>query len=549
MFDNDAQQIALETAFSSARSTYDVSTQPSRTQTTPRNIQHREKRSHHEPVPSSRDEPVECDEPSPHQLQFDDGRDIGRGGPSAIVPDGESRSQSDSEPEPEPTLIAQPVSTGKISSSGTRDGTGRDNGNRARNRVPSEPLFLLDSDDDVTGPVDNGGSAQSGQGGNKDARSLLLRSATIATSSAASTSTSTATLSHLARSSTAVPDKPRSVQTVLSTRGAVWNLPRNGDADANGGRERKRARLSSEGDRVQARRSSFRSSLSQFLGIGTKALPDEVEVEESESEGAGDREMQKGGDEVDELEEEDQSDKRLGKGKKKRRRAGSDSSQGTMVLPSDDELSMDVDETPSTIAKHSGGPLVSVPESRTEDLDIEELSEDDWAFSSTLVGTYVPPADKTSSTSNSRPIHSPVETNTDVVTLRVNLVSIASHYIDMYNKLSSSSKLSPALPPSSTFRSAFSSANLETAADDNVASAALSRIISKVDFEHMVIVGQFNLGFIIVRKRDDTSEDSGMDDLFIVDQHAADEKWNFETLQEKTVIASQRLFRYVGSFS
>ncbi|ETW76829.1 hypothetical protein HETIRDRAFT_442135 [Heterobasidion irregulare TC 32-1] len=34
-----------------------------------------------------------------------------------------------------------------------------------------------------------------------------------------------------------------------------------------------------------------------------------------------------------------------------------------------------------------------------------------------------------------------------------------------------------------------------------------------------------------------------MDDLFIVDQHAADEKYNFETLQQTTRIESQRLFK------
>ena len=101
----------------------------------------------------------------------------------------------------------------------------------------------------------------------------------------------------------------------------------------------------------------------------------------------------------------------------------------------------------------------------------------------------------------------------------MNLINIATHYIDMYDNLSSSSELSPELPPSSTFRSAFLSANLETAAGDNVAPAALARIVSKADFEHVVIVGQFNLEFIIVRKRDDTSQGDRMDDLFIVNMH------------------------------
>ncbi|KAI0049102.1 DNA mismatch repair protein MutL [Auriscalpium vulgare] len=85
------------------------------------------------------------------------------------------------------------------------------------------------------------------------------------------------------------------------------------------------------------------------------------------------------------------------------------------------------------------------------------------------------------------------------------------------------------------------------------ASEALTRVIHKEDFAGMDIVGQFNLGFIIARRRKeraDFDEESGgggagmdMDDLFIVDQHAADEKYNFETLQQTTKIESQMLFR------
>nr|CAD7445459.1 unnamed protein product [Timema bartmani] len=48
----------------------------------------------------------------------------------------------------------------------------------------------------------------------------------------------------------------------------------------------------------------------------------------------------------------------------------------------------------------------------------------------------------------------------------------------------------------------------------------------------MSIVGQFNLGFIVVRLRAD---------LFIIDQHASDEKYNFEKLQRDTVLRNQRL--------
>ncbi|XP_050072927.1 mismatch repair endonuclease PMS2 [Anopheles maculipalpis] len=64
------------------------------------------------------------------------------------------------------------------------------------------------------------------------------------------------------------------------------------------------------------------------------------------------------------------------------------------------------------------------------------------------------------------------------------------------------------------------------------AESELRTEIAKRDFEAMEIVGQFNLGFIIVRLHDD---------LFLVDQHASDEKYNFEDLQRTTVLQNQRL--------
>ena len=83
---------------------------------------------------------------------------------------------------------------------------------------------------------------------------------------------------------------------------------------------------------------------------------------------------------------------------------------------------------------------------------------------------------------------------------------------------------------------------------DEVAVEALSRVIEKDDFAMMDIVGQFNLGFIVVRLRktiaiNGSGDPDEMDDLFIVDQHAADEKYNFETLQSTTVIQSQKLLK------
>ena len=93
-------------------------------------------------------------------------------------------------------------------------------------------------------------------------------------------------------------------------------------------------------------------------------------------------------------------------------------------------------------------------------------------------------------------------------------------------------------------REAFpSDAGVSNTVEDEKAVVALSRVIKKKDFDEMVVVGQFNLGFIVVRRHSGGAD--AMDDLFIVDQHAADEKYNFETLQVTTKIQSQRLFRCV----
>lgn len=75
-------------------------------------------------------------------------------------------------------------------------------------------------------------------------------------------------------------------------------------------------------------------------------------------------------------------------------------------------------------------------------------------------------------------------------------------------------------------------ANLENE-DDTAAADALSRVLHKSDFARMKVLGQFNDSFILVML-------DGYD-LFIVDQHASDEKYNFEDLQANTRIESQRL--------
>lgn len=56
---------------------------------------------------------------------------------------------------------------------------------------------------------------------------------------------------------------------------------------------------------------------------------------------------------------------------------------------------------------------------------------------------------------------------------------------------------------------------------DSEAEPKLSYIINKSDFANMKVVGQFNLGFILVTMND-------CNNLFIIDQHASDEKYNYE---------------------
>ncbi|KAG5913193.1 hypothetical protein E4U61_007258 [Claviceps capensis] len=77
------------------------------------------------------------------------------------------------------------------------------------------------------------------------------------------------------------------------------------------------------------------------------------------------------------------------------------------------------------------------------------------------------------------------------------------------------------------------------------AESKLSLMISKNDFAKMRVVGQFNLGFIIALRPRSTSifqiTNDSQDELLIVDQHASDEKFNFEKLQANTVVQSQRL--------
>ncbi|KAF9766491.1 hypothetical protein IL306_001115 [Fusarium sp. DS 682] len=104
-----------------------------------------------------------------------------------------------------------------------------------------------------------------------------------------------------------------------------------------------------------------------------------------------------------------------------------------------------------------------------------------------------------------------------------------------------------------SWRSSLSPSQDLTTVDDEVTDLAaanaeekLSLTIARKDFLRMRIAGQFNMGFIIatrpanVRSEED-QEVTEKNELFIIDQHATDEKYNFERLQEIQTVQSQRL--------
>lgn len=83
----------------------------------------------------------------------------------------------------------------------------------------------------------------------------------------------------------------------------------------------------------------------------------------------------------------------------------------------------------------------------------------------------------------------------------------------------------------------------EAATSQQTAENCLSLTVTKDDFAKMRIIGQFNLGFIIATRSSpkNDSDTDNKDELFIIDQHASDEKFNFERLQAETVVQNQRL--------
>ena len=83
-------------------------------------------------------------------------------------------------------------------------------------------------------------------------------------------------------------------------------------------------------------------------------------------------------------------------------------------------------------------------------------------------------------------------------------------------------------------RSNFKTSAGEDAKNILISDDQLSQMFGKGDFCKLNVVGQFNKGFILCTLNQNQ-------DLFILDQHACDEKFNFETFSRTTVLHTQDL--------
>jgi len=171
----------------------------------------------------------------------------------------------------------------------------------------------------------------------------------------------------------------------------------------------------------------------------------------------------------------------------------------------------------------------------------DEMDIDDDQDVSSVLSSVQQSIMSSSATSQTEPLARPEITRTsggDDISINFDLHKIRSNYLRVVPRLARAHS-----PTSQDDGTVLEDAGIRNVDDEARVVQVLSRIIDKTDFAEMEVVGQFNLGFIIVRRRNLVASSRMMDDLFVVDQHAADEKYNFERLQQTTVIRSQKLFR------
>lgn len=318
----------------------------------------------------------------------------------------------------------------------------------------------------------------------------------------------------------------RSVQTVLSTQGASWSLRQHGDdivSESGVPIKRRKTDNSGPGREGAAARQVLRSTLRNFARPGSQIVDETVDEDESE-----DVSMHETHDAS--LDEDGAPDIDM------------DRRSSSLELPQ-------TAKSP-TPAEFGQSPLPSEAHAEAENvIDLPDIEGGGVLSCADPRGDATPNVSTISGTSTgvSRPevIRTAEEDEAD---LGCDLPRITQ----AWHRLKHNGPTSRGDVLESTSRGAHEAirdAGISNVEDDR-ATEALARVIDKSDFRSMDIVGQFNLGFIIGRRRKldtpsstDPASRGTLDDLFIIDQHAADEKCNFETLQETTKIESQRLFQ------
>lgn len=210
-------------------------------------------------------------------------------------------------------------------------------------------------------------------------------------------------------------------------------------------------------------------------------------------------------------------------------------------------------------AKVANGPIVSESEGEESDNDVSTRDADDDRNMAKGV-TVTLPEDQASEERKERSVtsDSPPSPASDEITTVDHKPQIPKSSVR--KKESTAQILQPVRTTEGVIESEMKiwlsglpSSKYDRAGDDEVADLAaanaedkLSLTIARKDFLRMRITGQFNMGFIIASRpanmrSGEELEAADNDELFIIDQHATDEKYNFERLQEIQTVQSQRL--------
>jgi DNA mismatch repair protein PMS2 len=332
----------------------------------------------------------------------------------------------------------------------------------------------------------------------------------------------------------------RAVQMVLDTTGASWNLKPGQE-----GPPRKRPHPadisgSSSGKNAIA---NMRAQLAGFAGGGARIVQEEEEGK-SDSDGPEDEEGREGVEQMavdgdgerprssspDEMDDADVTEL-----------SSADLVEETMVIDSSESEDDETSKQPNDTSRSAAAATAGSPNSVQASDDLTSNTDILLSTSSEAGGTSesVVPATPSSPSKVSGILTEVVRTTMgDSASLAFDLRRTTNAW-HAYLEHKTSSQPQP--PQPATRSSDLESADLGV--DDEKATATLARVLSKVDFGLMEVVGQFNRGFIVARLSKIGEEGlDASDDLFIVDQHAADEKYNFETLQATTRLESQRLF-------